>query len=147
MLVHSPLLTGHKWRESVSSKRLVCRYHDVFLWCYLCFVLLRFRLYVFVEAAALRSIALRYVGAPITTRVSFLFFLLFIWRCHFCRVFFVPLPFSLSKGMTSYVLSFLMAFFYLVTTGWILDTSSSKNSMNQSIKKICERALKAQRDK
>ena len=40
-----------------------------------CFVLLRFRLYAFVEAAALRSNVLRYAGAPIATRVSsFLFF-------------------------------------------------------------------------
>ena len=58
-----------------------------------CFVLLRFRrLYGFVEAAALRSIVLRYAGAPIATRhvfLSFLFSLLFIWRiCRFFRVFF-----------------------------------------------------------
>ena len=33
----------------------------------------RFRLYAFVEAAALRSIVLRYAGAPIATRVSFFF--------------------------------------------------------------------------
>ena len=25
------------WRELVSSGRLVCRCHDVFLWCYVCF--------------------------------------------------------------------------------------------------------------
>ena len=31
-----------KRRELVSSGRLVCRYHGVFLWCYVCFVLLRF---------------------------------------------------------------------------------------------------------
>ena len=75
MKVRSPLLTSHKWREFVSSGRLFCRCHDVFLWCYVWFVLLRFRLYVFVEAAALRSIVLRYAGAPIATRVfSFLFF-------------------------------------------------------------------------
>ena len=43
-LVRSPLLTSHKWRELVPSGHLVCRYHDVFLWCYVCFVLLRFRL-------------------------------------------------------------------------------------------------------
>ena len=89
VLVRSPLLTDHKWRNLVSSGRLVCRCHDVFLWCYLCFVLLRFRLYAFVEAAALRSIVLRYAGAPIATRVSSSCFLLFIWRCHFFRVFFV----------------------------------------------------------
>ena len=44
-----------------------------------------FRLYAFIEAAALRPIALRYAGAPIATR-SF-FFLLFIWRCRFFRLF------------------------------------------------------------
>ena len=36
-----------------------------------CFV--RFRLYAFVEAAALRSIVLRYAGAPIATRLFSLF--------------------------------------------------------------------------
>ena len=30
VLVRSPLLTSHKWRELVSSERLVCRYHGVF---------------------------------------------------------------------------------------------------------------------
>ena len=69
MLVRSSLLTSH----IVSSGRLVCRCHDVFLWCYVCFVLLRFRLYAFVEAAALCSIVLRYAGAPIATRVSLFF--------------------------------------------------------------------------
>ena len=58
--------------------RLICRRHDVFLWCYVCFVLVLlcfvFRLHAFVEAAALRSIVLRCAGAPIATRVSFLFF-------------------------------------------------------------------------
>ena len=58
VLVRSPLSTSHNWCELVPSGRLVCRCHDVFLWCYLCFVLLRFRLYAFVEAAALRSIVL-----------------------------------------------------------------------------------------
>ena len=98
-----PLLTinRHKWRELVSSGRLVCRWHDVFLWCYVCFVLIPFRLYAFVEAAALRSIVLRYAGAPVAARVFFFLFFfffspsLFIWRCRFFRVFFVPLPFSL----------------------------------------------------
>ena len=31
---------SYKWRELVSSGRLVCRCHDVVLWCYVCFVLL-----------------------------------------------------------------------------------------------------------
>ena len=39
---------------------LVCRCHVVFLWCYVCFILFHFRLYIFIEAAALRSIVLRY---------------------------------------------------------------------------------------
>ena len=58
------LLTSHKWRELISSGRLVCRCHGVFLWCYVCFVLLCFvfRLYAFVEAAALCSIVLRYAS-------------------------------------------------------------------------------------
>ena len=123
------LLTGHKWRKLVPSGRLVCRCHDVFLWCYVCFVLLRSRLHAFVEAAALRSIFLRYAGAPIATCV-FLFF----WRCRFFRffcLFFVPFPLSLCMEGTSYVLSFLMVFFYLVTTGWIFDTSLCENSVNQ----------------
>ena len=116
MLVRSPLLISHKWRELVSSGRLVCRCHVVFLWSYVCFVLLRFRLDAFVEAAALRSIVLRYAGAPIATRVSFLF----IWTRRFFRVFvFVPLTLSLRMESTPCVLSFRMVFFYLVTAGWI----------------------------
>ena len=107
VLVRLPLLTSHKWRELVSSGRLVCGCHDVFLWCSVCFVLFCFRSYAFVEAAALRSSVLRYAGAPIATRVSFFFsFLLFIWRCRLFRVFFVPFPLSLCMESTSYVLSF-----------------------------------------
>ena len=33
---------------------------------------------------------------------------------------------------TSYVLSFRMVFFYLVTTGWVFDISLRENSINQS---------------
>ena len=44
----------------------------------------------------LRSIVLRYAGAPIATRVSFIFFLLISWRRRFFQVFFVPLPFRYS---------------------------------------------------
>ena len=132
MLVRSPLLTSHKWRELVSSGRLVCRCHDVFLWCYLCLVLLRFRPYAFVEAAAFRLIVLRYAGAPIATRVFILF--LFGEVAFSVFVFFLPLPFSLCLESTSYVLSFkMLVFFYLVTTGWIFDISSCENSINQSI--------------
>ena len=114
MLVRSPLLTSHKWREPVSSGRLVCRYHDVFLWCYLCFVLLRFRLYAFGEAAALRSIVLRYAGAPDSHTRFFCFFFSFclLGDAAFSEYFFVPMPFSLCMESTSYVLfSFRMVCF------------------------------------
>ena len=37
--------------------------------------------------AALCSIVLRYAGARIATRVSFFFFLLFVWRCRFFECF------------------------------------------------------------
>ena len=67
--------------------------------CYVCFVLLRFRFYAFVEAAALRSIVLRCAGAPIATRVSFfLSFFFFVYLemsffpsifCNHCRFLFV----------------------------------------------------------
>ena len=51
---------------------------------------------------------------------------------------FVPLPLSLCMESTSYVLSFRMVFFYLVTTVWMFDISSLLcespiNSINQSI--------------
>ena len=148
MLVRSPSLTNnsHKWRELVSSGRLVCRCHDVFLSCYVCSVLLCFvfRLHAFVEAAALRSIALRYAGAPIATRVYFiLFYFPFIYlEMSLFRVFSCPPSFCMES--TSYVLSFRMVFFYLVTTGWIFDISLlCENSIN-SIKK-CTRYIPVRR--
>ena len=49
-------------------------FSGAFLWCYVCFVLLRFRLHAFIEVVALRSIVLRYAGAPLATRVSFFLF-------------------------------------------------------------------------
>ena len=56
----------------------------------------------------------------VATRVFSVFFpLLFIWRCRFFRVLFVRFPLSLCMESTSYVLSFRMVCFYLVTTGWI----------------------------
>ena len=89
------LVDSHKWRElyppgvwfaddAMTSFSGVTFVLFVFL-ALLCFV---FRLHYFVEAVALRSIVLRYAGAPIATRVSFFFFLLFLWRCRFFRVFF-----------------------------------------------------------
>ena len=94
-------LTAHKWRELVSSGCLVCRCHHVFLWCYLCFVLLRFRLHAFIEVAALlRSIVLRYAGAPIATNTCFFLFpLIYSEMSLFLSIFCIE--------STSYVFSFL----------------------------------------
>ena len=72
-------------------------------------VWLRFRLYAFVEAAALRSIVLRYTGATIATRVpppSFIYL-----EVSFFQVFCVPLPFSRKVRRTFF--PFRMAFLYL----------------------------------
>ena len=41
MLVRSPLLTSRRWRKLISSGRLICRCHHVFLWCYIYFALSR----------------------------------------------------------------------------------------------------------
>ena len=118
------------WRELVPSWRLVCRCHGVFLWCYVCFVLLRFRLHAFAEAAALRSIVLRYAGAPIATRFFFFFGdvafsdYYFLYQFRFLFVWRVRRTFFPSE------LCFL--FFCLVTMGWIFDISSCENSINQS---------------
>ena len=48
-------------------------YFQVVLFCFV------FRPYAFVEAAALRSIVLRYAGVPIATRVFFFFFFFFFF--------------------------------------------------------------------
>ena len=59
-------------------------FSGVTLFCFvlLCFV---FRLYAFVEAAALRSIFLRYAGASIATRVSF-FLEMSLFPSIFCTI-------------------------------------------------------------
>ena len=110
MLIRSPLLTSHKWRELVPSGRLVCRCHDIFLWCSVCIILLRFCLYAFVEAAALPPIVLRYIGAPIATRVSFFSFF-FLEMSRFPTIFCTISAFSLYGEYV--VRSFLPNGFFL----------------------------------
>ena len=73
-----------------------------------CFV---FSLYAFVEAAALRSIVLRYTGVPIAKRVCLFLFLFYLEMSLFPNICFVPFPLSLCMESTSYVLSFRMVFF------------------------------------
>ena len=90
------------------------------------FVLFRFRLYTYVEAATLRSIALRYSGAPTATRVSFFFpFFLFSF-CFFGDVafseYFCAIAIYFCMEGTSHVFPFFLpdgdgAFLYIVTAG------------------------------
>ena len=101
------LIASHKWRELVSTGRLACRYHDVFLWCYVCFVFASFSsLCAFVEAAALRSIVLRYAGAPIATRVSFC--------SSFCFPYYVHLEMSLFPSIFCTIAAFSLNGEYVV---------------------------------
>ena len=135
VLVRSPLLTRHKWCEFVSFRRLVCRCHVVFIWCYVGFVLFRFHLYTFIEAAALRSVVLRYAGAPTATRVSSSFSFCFFGDIAFPEYFCTIAVFSLY-GEYALCFSFWVVLFYLVTTGWIVCISLCGNSTNQSINSI-----------
>ena len=107
--------------------QMSCR---LFLVLRLFFVLLRSRLFAFVEAATLRSIVLRYAGATIATCffLSFFLSLVVIWRCRFFRVFILPFPLSLCMEIRV-----RRTFFpHKVTTGWIFDISLCENSINQS---------------
>ena len=96
----------------------------VFFWRYVCFVLFRFRLFVFIESRALRSIDLLYsMHAPDSQKQlshNCCVLLCFVPLCFFGDVafseYFVPLPFHFVWRVP-YVFSFRMGFFYRVTTG------------------------------
>ena len=96
-----------------------------------------FCLYAIVEAAALRSIVLRYAGVPIATSVSFfLFFSYFVYlEMSFFPSIFVPFPLSLCMDYRVRRTFFPSGwcFSYLVTRGWIFYISLCENSINQSI--------------
>ena len=96
MLVRSPLLTNHSWRELASSGRMARCLSLVLSYVAFVLFLFRFRLFfiAFTEAAALRSIVLRYAYDPTATRsylttvcVLFSFLFLPFWSCRFSRVF------------------------------------------------------------
>ena len=72
-----------------------------------CFVLLRFRLYAFVEAAALRSIVFRCAGAPIAARVSFLLFFCLFGDVAFSEYFLYHFRFHFVWTIEYVVRSFL----------------------------------------
>ena len=98
VLVRSPLLTSHKWRElaplGVWFADAMTSFSGL-TFVLFCFALLRFRIYAFVEAAALRSTVLRYAGAPIATRV-FVFVLFCFSFCLFGDVAFSEYFFAIS---------------------------------------------------
>ena len=107
---------------------------DLLLRCLFCFFALLcfvFRLlYAFVEAAALRSLVLRYTGAPIATRVSYFFPIgdvafseYFLYHFRFLSVWIVRRTFFPS----------VWCFSYLVTSGWIFYISLCKNLISKSI--------------
>ena len=111
VLVRSPLLTSHKWREPVSPGRLVA----------------------FIEAAALRSTVLRYTGAPIVTRASFFFRFVYLEVSLFPKYFLYHCCFLFVWRVRCTSAFFWMVFSYLVTAGWIFDISSWENSIDQSL--------------
>ena len=131
-------------------------YYTVFLVLPLfCFVLFRFRLFAFTEAAALPSFGRSSffdMHAPrqphtvsylttVCVLFRFCFFLFsFLWRLMMSGFFpsgFVPFTVTsfLCMESTSYVFSFLMTvLFYRVTTGWIfLCENSINHSSNHKI--------------
>ena len=88
------------------------------------FVLFQFRIYVFIETAALRSIVFRYYArAPKALRnccrlcfFCFCFFFVVLWGCCSSPSILYRCKFQES---TSYVFSFWLVFFFLVTSSWI----------------------------
>ena len=88
------------------------------------FALLRFfRLYAFVEAAALRSIVLRYAGAPVATHVSFFFLFVYLEMPLFSEYFLCHFRFL-------FVWRVRRTFF--PSKGWTFDVSLCENSIKQS---------------
>ena len=70
----------------------------------LCFV---FRLYAFVEALALRSIVLRYAGAPIATRVPFFFPFVYLEMSPFPSIFlYLPLVIEAAEQKYAHTAQF-----------------------------------------
>ena len=123
------------------------------------FVLFRFYLFVFTEAAALRSVVLRssicmrpdsQTQLPNNCLRPFSFLLL--WRCRFfradlcCRFLFAS--WRVCMESTSYVFPFRMVFFYLVTTGWNFYsriqsiTPAINPAINQSINQAIKQSIK-----
>ena len=136
----APLLTSHKWRELVSSGRLVLECHDVFSLVLRLFYFASF----FVSMLSLKPRPLVqssfdiYAGVPRSdshTCFFGFFFLsfLFIWRCRFFRVFF-PLSPCMDCRLRCTFFPSGWCVFYLVTTGWIFDISClCENLIDQSI--------------
>ena len=94
---------------------------------HVCFVLLRFR-HAFTEAAALRSVVVRYTCVPAATRALHFFFYSFLGDVAFSEYFLYYCRCRFVWRVTSHVSPLGMSFFYLVTTGLIFDISLCENS-------------------
>ena len=102
VLVRSPLLTRHKWCEFVSFRRLVCRCHVVFIWCYVglfCFV------FIFTLSLKPRPSVQSFfdMQAPRQPHVFLPLFPFVSLEISLFPSIFVPLPFSLCMESTPYV--------------------------------------------
>ena len=106
---YKPQPTKDAPQDERASYLFHCSLHSTT--CLFCFISFHFRLFVFTEAAALRSIVLRslfFVSFEMSLFPSIL----------------VPSLFSPCVESTSYVFPFgWMVFLYLVTTGWIFYIS------------------------
>ena len=121
------------WRELVSSGRFICRCHGVFIWSYVYFVLLRFRLYAFVEATAL-SFNRPSIRRRSDSHMCFFFFFLVVYleMSLFPSIFCTISAFSLYRRVRRTFFLSGWCFFYFVTTGWIFYISLCENSINQN---------------
>ena len=103
----------------------------LFCFALLCFV---FRLYAFVEAAALRSIVLRYAGAPIATRVSFFFSFCLFGDIAFSEYFLYHFPFLFEWRVRRTFFPSECFFSTLRPRAGFLTLSHVRIQSNQSIK-------------
>ena len=86
-----------------------------------------FRLYAFVEAADLRSIVLRFAGAPIATRVSFFSFFPFVYL----EMSLFPSIFCTISAFSSYVGEYIVRSF--LPNGIFLPRDHGLNFLDQLI--------------
>ena len=127
----------HVARTCILRADVVLSFSGVVTFVLFCFVFVFFFLSLKPRPFAQAFFVLRYTINTILLSACFFVFVsslfLFLWKWRFFRVFLYHCRFSHCMESTSYVFSFRIVFFYLVTTGWIFDISLCENSINQSI--------------